>query len=146
MQQLRIVNYMDQFTLHMAQVPGVLSVSSLSALAKFANAGLNEGQSQDDRLPRDSKALQVAIGYLPEAGAVQPRLHHDGGQHLPGRPQGDDDRPAIQAVGISAATTTPPRSASRSGWPPATSACSAATNEKVEERELPMMPMCTPPS
>ena len=65
-----VVNYIDQFTLHMAQVPGVLSVSSLSALAKFANAGLNEGNPKLAALPRDSKALQVAVGYLPEAGGL----------------------------------------------------------------------------
>ena len=65
-----ILDYIDQFTLHMAQVPGVLSVSSLSALAKFANAGLNEGNPKMTALPRDSKALQVAVGYLPEAGGL----------------------------------------------------------------------------
>ena len=65
-----IVNYIDQFTLHMAQVPGVLSVASLSAMAKFANAGLNEGNPKLAALPRDSKALQVAVGYLPEAGGL----------------------------------------------------------------------------
>jgi predicted RND superfamily exporter protein len=65
-----VVNYIDQFTLHMAQVPGVLSVGSLSALAKFANAGLNEGNPKLAALPRDSKALQVAVGYLPEAGGL----------------------------------------------------------------------------
>ena len=65
-----VVNYIDQFTLHMAQVPGVLSVSSLSAMAKFANAGLNEGNPKLAALPRDSKALQVAVGYLPEAGGL----------------------------------------------------------------------------
>lgn len=65
-----VVNYIDQFTLHMAQVPGVLSVASLSALAKFANAGLNEGNPKLAALPRDSKALQVAVGYLPEAGGL----------------------------------------------------------------------------
>jgi len=65
-----ILDYIDQFTLHMAQVPGVLSVSSLSALAKFANAGLNEGNPKLTALPRDSKALQVAVGYLPEAGGL----------------------------------------------------------------------------
>jgi hypothetical protein len=65
-----VVNYIDQFTLHMAQVPGVLSVGSLSAMAKFANAGLNEGNPKLAALPRDSKALQVAVGYLPEAGGL----------------------------------------------------------------------------
>ena len=65
-----VVNYIDQFTLHMAQVPGVLSVASLSAMAKFANAGLNEGNPKLAALPRDSKALQVAVGYLPEAGGL----------------------------------------------------------------------------
>ena len=66
-----ILNYIDQFTLHMAQVPGVLSVSSLSSMAKFANAGLNEGNPKMLGVPLDSKALQVD-GKT--ESAVQPKL------------------------------------------------------------------------
>lgn len=68
--QYEVVNYIDQFTQHISQVPGVLTVSSISSLAKFANAGLNEGHPKMTALPRDSQALQIAVGYLPEAGGL----------------------------------------------------------------------------
>ncbi|MBI5920699.1 MAG: MMPL family transporter [Betaproteobacteria bacterium] len=68
-----ILDYIDQFTQHMSQVPGVLTVTSLSSLAKFANAGLNEGNPKMTALPRDSKALQIAVTYLPDSGSVSNR-------------------------------------------------------------------------
>jgi predicted RND superfamily exporter protein len=135
-----VLNYIEQFTLHMSQVPGVLSVQSLSALAKFANAGLNEGNPKMIALPRDSKALQVAVGYLPEAGGlfnractmmaanvyladhkattIEPTIHavKSFREQFDGKPLGIEVRLASGNVGVL-----------------------AATNEEVEARELPMM-------
>ncbi|WP_295007268.1 efflux RND transporter permease subunit [uncultured Dechloromonas sp.] len=135
-----VLNYIEQFTLHMSQVPGVLSVQSLSALAKFANAGLNEGNPKMIALPRDSKALQVAVGYLPEAGGlfnractmmaanvyladhkattIEPAIHavKSFRAQFDGKPLGIEVRLASGNVGVL-----------------------AATNEEVEMRELPMM-------
>lgn len=135
-----VVNYIDQFTQHMSQVPGVLSVSSLSALAKFANAGLNEGNPKMAALPRDSKALQVAVGYLPESGGlfnractmmasniyladhkattIQPAIAavKEFRRQYPGDALGIKVRLASGNIGVL-----------------------AATNEEVEARELPMM-------
>src|SRR5574343_583251 len=135
-----VLNYIEQFTLHMSQVPGVLSVQSLSALAKFANAGLNEGNPKMIALPRDSKALQVAVGYLPEAGGlfnractmmaanvyladhkattIEPAIHavKSFREQFDGKPLGIEVRLASGNVGVL-----------------------AATNEEVEARELPMM-------
>lgn len=135
-----VLNYIEQFTLHMSQVPGVLSVQSLSALAKFANAGLNEGNPKMIALPRDSKALQVAVGYLPEAGglfnractmmaanvyladhkatSIEPAIEavKSFRDRYDGKPLGIEVRLASGNVGVL-----------------------AATNEEVEARELPMM-------
>jgi predicted RND superfamily exporter protein len=135
-----VLNYVDQFSQAMSQVPGVLSVSSLSSLAKFANAGLNEGNPKMTALPRDSKALQVAVGYLPEAGGLFNRAC------------------TMMAASIfladQKATTIKPAVAAvkdfRSRYPAAplgmkvllasgNNGVLAATNEEVEARELPMM-------
>jgi predicted RND superfamily exporter protein len=135
-----VLNYVDQFSQAMSQVPGVLSVSSLSSLAKFANAGLNEGNPKMTALPRDSKALQVAVGYLPEAGGLFNRAC------------------TMMAASIfladQKATTIKPAIAAvkdfRSRYPAAplgikvllasgNNGVLAATNEEVEARELPMM-------
>ncbi len=136
----QVVNYIDQFTQHMSQVPGVLSVSSLSALAKFANAGLNEGNPKMAALPRDSKALQVAVGYLPESGGLFNRACTMMAANIYlADHKATTIKPAIAAV-----------KAFREQYPADALGITvrlasgnigvlAATNEEVEERELPMM-------
>ncbi|MCK7491679.1 MAG: hypothetical protein MZW92_08300 [Comamonadaceae bacterium] len=123
-----VLNYIEQFTPHMSQLPGVLSVQSLSALAKFANAGLNEGNPKMIALPRDSKAPQVAVGYLPEAGGlfnractmmaanvyladhkattIEPAIHavKSFREQFDGKPLGIEVRLASGNVGVLAAT------------------------------------------
>ena len=135
-----IVNYMDQFTLHMAQVPGVLSVSSLSALAKFANAGLNEGNPKMTALPRDSKALQVAIGYLPEAGGLFNRACTMMAANIYlADHKATTIKPAIQAVKDFRRDNDPAAVGIKVRLASGNIGVLAATNEEVEERELPMM-------
>ncbi|NJD35031.1 MAG: RND family transporter [Betaproteobacteria bacterium] len=135
-----VMNYIDQFTLHMAQVPGVLSVSSLSALTKFANAGLNEGNPKLAALPRDSKALQGAAAYLPEAGGLFNRAC----TMMAANVYLADHKAANIKVAIDAVKEF------RKAYPADSLGMKvllasgnvgvlAATNEEVEARELPMM-------
>jgi predicted RND superfamily exporter protein len=135
-----VLNYIDQFSQAMSQVPGVLSISSISSLAKFANAGLNEGNPKMAALPRDSKALQVAVGYLPEAGGLFNRACTMMAANIYLTDQkATTIKPAIAAV-----------KAFRTQYPAAplgmkvllasgNNGVLAATNEEVEARELPMM-------
>jgi len=135
-----VLNYIDQFTQHMSQVPGVMSVSSLSSLAKFANAGLNEGNPKMTALPRDSKALQVAVGYLPEAGGLFNRAcTMMAASVFLADQKAATIKPAVAAVkefrtrfpadalGVSVRLAS------------GNNGVLAATNEEVEARELPMM-------
>ncbi|MDP3538325.1 MAG: efflux RND transporter permease subunit [Azonexus sp.] len=135
-----VVNYIDQFTQRMSQVPGVLSVSSLSALAKFANAGLNEGNPKMTALPRDSKALQVAVGYLPEAGGLFNRscTMMAANIYLADH-KATTIKPAIQAVKDFRSEFDPEPLGIKVRLASGNIGVLAATNEEVEERELPMM-------
>jgi predicted RND superfamily exporter protein len=135
-----VVNYIDQFTLHMAQVPGVLSVSSLSALAKFANAGLNEGNPKLAALPRDSKALQVAVGYLPEAGGLFNRActMMAANVYLADH-KATSIKVAIDAVKEFRKTYPADGLGMKVLLASGNVGVLAATNEEVEARELPMM-------
>ncbi|MEM1140802.1 MAG: MMPL family transporter, partial [Pseudomonadota bacterium] len=45
------MNYVDQFSWHMSNVPGVVSVASLPVVAKEINAGWNEGNPKWQALP-----------------------------------------------------------------------------------------------
>ena len=135
-----IVNYIDQFTQHMSQVPGVLSVSSLSALAKFANAGLNEGNPKMTALPRDRKALQVAVGYLPEAGGLFNRscTMMAANIYLADH-KATTIKPAIAAVKEFRQNFNPEVLGMKVLLASGNIGVLAATNEEVEARELPMM-------
>ena len=135
-----ILNYIDQFTLHMAQVPGVLSVSSLSSMAKFANAGLNEGNPKMLGLPRDSKALQVAVGYLPEAGGLFNRActMMAANVYLADH-KATTIEPAIRAVKEFRQQYDARALGMQVRLASGNVGVLAATNEEVEARELPMM-------
>lgn len=135
-----VVNYIDQFTQHMSQVPSVLSVSSLSALAKFANAGLNEGNPKMTALPRDSKALQVAVGYLPEAGGLFNRACTMMAANIYlADHKATTIKPAIQAVKDFRSQNDPAPLGMKVRLASGNIGVLAATNEEVEARELPMM-------
>lgn len=135
-----VVNYIDQFTQYMSQVPGVLSVSSISALAKFSNAGLNEGNPKMTALPRDSKALQVAVGYLPEAGGLFNRACTMMAANIYlADHKATTIQPAIQAVKDFRREHDPEKLGVKVRLASGNIGVLAATNEEVEARELPMM-------
>ncbi|MBK7768697.1 MAG: MMPL family transporter [Sulfuritalea sp.] len=135
-----VVNYIDQFTQHMTQVPGVLSVTSISALAKFANAGLNEGNPKMTALPRDSKALQVAVGYLPEAGGLFNRACTMMAANIYlADHKASTITPAIAAVKEFRQQFNPEKLGIKVLLASGNIGVLAATNEEIEARELPMM-------
>ena len=135
-----VLNYIEQFTLRMAQVPGVLSVSSLSSLAKFANSGLNEGNPKMIALPRDSKALQVAVGYLPEAGGLFNRACTMMAANIYMTDhKAMTIKPAIEAVKAFRDEFDPAPLGIKVRLASGNIGVLAATNEEVEARELPMM-------
>lgn len=65
-----VMEFVDQFSWAMQNVPGVLSVASVSSLAKLANSGLNEGNPKWVALPRESRALANAISFVPEGSGL----------------------------------------------------------------------------
>ena len=60
------MEYVNQFSWQMQNVPGVLSVASAALLAKQAFSGFNEGNPKWAALPRDPKSLANAISMAPE--------------------------------------------------------------------------------
>ena len=135
-----VLNYVDQFSQYMGQVPGVLSVQSLSGLAKFANAGLNEGNPKMAALPRDTKALQVAIGYLPEAGGLFNRACTMMAANIYlADHKATTIEPAIHAIKDFRLKYNPEALGVTLRLASGNVGVLAATNEEVEARELPMM-------
>lgn len=136
----QVVNYIDQFTQHMTQVPGVLSVTSISQLAKFANAGLNEGNPKMTALPRDNKALQVAVGYLPEAGGLFNRACTMMAANIYlADHKATTITPAIAAVKEFRQQFDPEQLGIKVLLASGNIGVLGATNEEIEARELPMM-------
>ncbi len=62
--------YIDRFTWHMLNVPGVLSGMSAPLVAKAINAAWNEGNLAWRSLPRDRYALVQATSSIPSALGV----------------------------------------------------------------------------
>jgi len=60
------MQYLNEFSWHMRNVPGVLSVASAANVAKQTNAGWTEGNLKWFALPRNRYSLVRAIGTLPE--------------------------------------------------------------------------------
>jgi hypothetical protein len=60
------MQYLNEFSWHMRNVPGVLSVASAASVAKQTNAGWTEGNLKWYALPRNRYSLVRAVGTLPE--------------------------------------------------------------------------------
>ncbi|MBW1688179.1 MAG: MMPL family transporter [Deltaproteobacteria bacterium] len=60
------MQYLNEFDWHMRNVPGVLSVASVPAVAKQVNAGGYEGNLKWKALPRNRYLLVRAVGRIPE--------------------------------------------------------------------------------
>src|SRR6266542_4287554 len=106
------MEYLNQFGWQMANVPGVVSVTSAAWLAKQAFSGFNEGNPKWAALPRDPKSLANAVGLAPENSG----LYNPGCTVLPVHLYLADHKAGTIKAGVQ-----------------------AATNEVLETTELPMM-------
>jgi predicted RND superfamily exporter protein len=118
----------------------VLSVTSLASLAKFANSGLNEGNPKMNALPRDQKALQVAVSNLPEASGLSNKecTMMAASVYLADH-KAATIKPAIAAVKEFRATHDATPLGMKVRLASGNIGVLGATNEEVESRELPMM-------
>lgn len=64
------IQYIDRFTWHMVNVPGVVSGMSTSVIAKVIAAAWNEGNLEWQALPRNRYALVQATGSIPSGLGV----------------------------------------------------------------------------
>lgn len=132
------MEYINQFSWQMMNVPGVVSVASAALLAKQAFSGFNEGNPKWAALPRDSKSLANAISMAPEGSG----LWNTGCTVLPVHLYlADHKAPTIKAV-ISAVKTfrvQEPSDRIKLRLASGNVGVQAATNEVLEAAELPMM-------
>ena len=59
------LDYLDRFSWHMANVPGVVSVMSTPVVAKYLNSAWNEGNPKWRALPRNRYALMQVTAFIP---------------------------------------------------------------------------------
>jgi uncharacterized protein len=64
------MEYVNQFSWQMMNVPGVVSVASAALLAKQAFSGFNEGNPKWAALPHDPKSLANSVGLAPEGSGL----------------------------------------------------------------------------
>ena len=133
-----IMEYVNQLSWRMMNVPGVLSVASAPLLAKLAFSGFNEGNPKWNALPRDPKSLANTLGLAPEGA----NLYNPGCTILPVHlyltdHKADTLKAVADAVKTFRAEGGEPRARVRlaSG----NAGVQAATNEVLETTELPMM-------
>ncbi|MBI2799313.1 MAG: MMPL family transporter [Gammaproteobacteria bacterium] len=66
----RRMNYLDDLSWYMNNVPGVISVASLPGLVKLGSSGFNEGNPKWASLPRDSRSMASFIGLAGEGSGL----------------------------------------------------------------------------
>ena len=132
------MEYVNQFSWQMMNVPGVLSVASAALLAKQAFSGFNEGNPKWAALPRDPKSLANAVGLAPEGSG----LFNPGCTVLPVHLYlADHKATTIKAVvgAVKAFRAQYPNDNARIRLASGNVGVQAATNEVLETTELPMM-------
>jgi predicted RND superfamily exporter protein len=133
-----VMAYVDEFGWEMANVPGVVSVSSVAVLAKLAFSGFNEGNPKWAALPRDPKSLANAVGLAPEGSG----LYNTGCTVLPVHLYlADHKAGTIKTVigAVKAFREQQPDPRIRVRLASGNVGVQAATNEVLERTELPMM-------
>ncbi len=132
------MEYVNQLSWQMTNIPGVVSVASAPFLAKQAFSGFNEGNPKWAALPRDPKSLANAVGLAPEGSA----LYNPGCTILPvhlylSDHQAQTIKTAID--GVKAFARENPSATMRVRLASGNVGVQAATNEVLEATELPMM-------
>jgi uncharacterized protein len=64
------MTYIDEFSWHMQNVPGVISVTALPSLVKIGSSGFNEGNPKWLALPRDDRSMASFIGLAGEGSGL----------------------------------------------------------------------------
>ncbi|MBI3367917.1 MAG: MMPL family transporter, partial [Burkholderiales bacterium] len=132
------MSYIDDLAWELANTPGVIGTSSLPALVKVGASGFNEGNPKWGAMPRDTRSMASFIGLVGEgSGLYDPRC-----TVLPINAYLADHK--AETIKRAVAVVKQFRAANRmegvtvrlaSG-----NACvQAATNEVLEQTELPMM-------
>ena len=132
------MEYVNQFSWQMMNVPGVLSVASAALLAKQAFSGFNEGNPKWAALPRDPKSLANAVGLAPEGSG----LFNPGCTVLPVHLYlADHKATTIKAIvgAVKAYRAQYPNDNARIRLASGNVGVQAATNEVLETTELKMM-------
>jgi predicted RND superfamily exporter protein len=132
------MEYVNQFSWQMQNVPGVLSVASAALLAKQAFSGFNEGNPKWAALPRDPKSLANAISMAPEGTG----LWNPGCTILPVHLYlADHKATTIKAVvrAVKSFRAENPNDSVKVRLASGNVGVQAATNEVLEATELPMM-------
>jgi uncharacterized protein len=133
-----VMRFVDDFAWAMQNVPGVLSVASVSSLAKLANGGLNEGNPKWMALPQETRALANAMSFVPEGSG----LTNQGCTIMPVHLYLADHKAATVKQVVAAVKLF------RTQYQPhgikirlasGNAGVQAATNEVLESTELPMM-------
>ncbi|MBK8598719.1 MAG: RND family transporter [Holophagales bacterium] len=65
-----VMSTIDDFSWHMANVPGVQSTVDLAGIAKMLNAGWNEGSPKWRVLSRNQSVLQQSVTYVPTTSGL----------------------------------------------------------------------------
>ena len=65
-----VMDIIDRFEWHVRNTDGVLSVIGLPTLAKYINAGWNEGNMKWRVLPRNQSVLTQAVSYIPTSSGL----------------------------------------------------------------------------
>jgi predicted RND superfamily exporter protein len=133
-----VMEALNQFGWHMANVPGVVSVTSAAWLAKQAFSGFNEGNPKWAALPRDPKSLANAISLAPEGSG----LYNPGCTVLPVHLYlADHKAGTVKAVtgAVKAFRDANPDPRIRLRLASGNVGVQAATNEVLETTELKMM-------
>lgn len=132
------MEYINQFSWQMMNVPGVVSVGSAALFAKQAFSGFNEGNPKWAALPHDPKSLANSVELAPEGSA----LYNPGCTVLPVHLYLADHKagtikPVVEAVKEFRARN--PGGAVHVRLASGNVGVQAATNEVLESTELPMM-------
>jgi predicted RND superfamily exporter protein len=133
-----VMEYVNQFSWQMMNVPGVLSVASAPLLAKLAFSGFNEGNPKWAALPRDPKSLANAVGLAPEGA----NLYNPGCTILPVHLYlADHKAGTLKAVAsaVKGFREREPDARIKVRLASGNAGVQAATNEVLEITELPMM-------
>jgi len=132
------MEYINQFSWQMMNVPDVVSVASAAFFAKQAFSGFNEGNPKWAALPHDPKSLANSVGLAPEGSG----LYNTGCTVLPVHLYLADHKAGTIKSVVGAVKDFRARNAGgavRVRLASGNVGVQAATNEVLETTELPMM-------